>query len=235
MGGPESDLQPVPPRKAPLQHRDAHAGRRDRPDLRTDVLIWYFHPGDMIVALIIQSDRARLPAGAAARPLPAPDAPLWLCRPNRHPRLGPLRHRRGSTRHHGQRQLLIGRDHKSGKLLRYAAPAHLPICPSAHLLTIAPTRCGKGVAPSSPTCSNIPSSPSASIPRAHPPSDRAGRPSSESRTGRSRRQRSRDDLRRAPTTGRAYAGRQCCEALTLWKRRGKPAFDAEEAEQKTGE
>ncbi|EJU09649.1 conjugal transfer protein TraG [Sphingomonas sp. LH128] len=33
--------------------------------------------------------------------------------------------------------LLIGRDHKSGRLLRYAGPAHL--------LTIAPTRTGKGV------------------------------------------------------------------------------------------
>ncbi|MCE3519623.1 type IV secretory system conjugative DNA transfer family protein, partial [Escherichia coli] len=33
--------------------------------------------------------------------------------------------------------LLIGRDRKSGKLLRYAGPAHL--------LTIAPTRTGKGV------------------------------------------------------------------------------------------
>lgn len=28
----------------------------------------------------------------------------------------------------GNASLLIGRDHKSGKLLRYAAPAHLPIC-----------------------------------------------------------------------------------------------------------
>jgi type IV secretion system protein VirD4 len=41
--------------------------------------------------------------------------------------------------------LLIGRDGKTGKLLRYDGPAHL--------LTMAPTRTGKGWEPSSPTCS----------------------------------------------------------------------------------
>jgi len=43
----------------------------------------------------------------------------------------------------GNAGLLIGRDRKSGKLLRYSGPAHL--------LTIAPTRSGKGVGTIIPT------------------------------------------------------------------------------------
>lgn len=46
--------------------------------------------------------------------------------------------------------LLIGRDRKSGKLLRYAGPAHL--------LTIAPTRTGKGVGTIIPNLLDYPSS-----------------------------------------------------------------------------
>lgn len=57
--------------------------------------------------------------------------------------------------------LLIGRDHKSGKLLRYAGPAHL--------LTIAPTRTGKGVGTIIPICSTIPARSPASTPKARTP------------------------------------------------------------------
>src|SRR3546814_14896812 len=46
--------------------------------------------------------------------------------------------------------LLIGRDRKSGKLLRYAGPAHL--------LTIAPTRTGKGVGTIIPNLRDYPGS-----------------------------------------------------------------------------
>src|SRR3546814_4509662 len=46
--------------------------------------------------------------------------------------------------------LLIGRDRKSGKLLRYAGPSHL--------LTIAPTRTGKGVGTIIPNLLDYPGS-----------------------------------------------------------------------------
>ena len=48
----------------------------------------------------------------------------------------------------GDMGLLIGRDRKTGKLLRYPGPAHL--------LTIAPTRSGKGVGTIIPNLGSVP-------------------------------------------------------------------------------
>jgi type IV secretion system protein VirD4 len=70
----------------------------------------------------------------------------------RNPRLGPLRHRQAKRAPSPKMRdgLLIGRDRKSGKLLRYAGPAHL--------LTIAPTRTGKGVGTIIPNLLDYPGS-----------------------------------------------------------------------------
>nr|WP_242154470.1 type IV secretory system conjugative DNA transfer family protein [Sphingomonas sp. BAUL-RG-20F-R05-02] len=105
--------------------------------LATDALIWYFRPGDTIIALI----QVVIGLAVLLIPLRALFQPLILHYGN-----ADADDTHGSARFAtdaeardltGDMGLLIGRDRKSGKLLRYPGPAHL--------LTIASTRSGKGV------------------------------------------------------------------------------------------
>ena len=137
LGGPEARLRPFPVRQAPIGVLVLMVAVAVVLILGTDALIWYFRPGDTIIALI------QLAIGLAVLliPLRALFQPLIL-----HYATADAEDTHGSARFAtdaearsltGDMGLLIGRDRKSGKLLRYPGPAHL--------LTIAPTRSGKGV------------------------------------------------------------------------------------------
>jgi type IV secretion system protein VirD4 len=100
-------------------------------------------------------------AWGAAHPRQAarPAARFQYPKPTARPASPPIKETKPLAR--ADSGLLIGRDRKSGKLLRYDGPAHL--------LTMAPTRTGKGVGTIIPTCSPPTAPSSASTPRARMP------------------------------------------------------------------
>ncbi len=79
----------------------------------------------------------------------------------------------------GDTGLLIGRDRRSGKLLRYPGPAHL--------LTIAPTRSGKGVGTIIPNLLEYPFAVVCIVPRARTPASPPANAASSARSTSSTR------------------------------------------------
>ena len=107
--------------------------------LGTDGLIWYFALGRYptlvaIVQMLVWLAILLVPLRALFQPLILRYGGVNADDTHGSARFATDAEARGLT---GDAGLLIGRDRKSGKLLRYPGPAHL--------LTIAPTRSGKGV------------------------------------------------------------------------------------------
>ena len=107
--------------------------------LATDGLIWYFALGRYptlvaIVQMLVGLAILLVPLRALFQPLILRYGGVNADDTHGSARFATHAEARGLT---GDFGLLIGRDRKSGKLLRYPGPAHL--------LTIAPTRSGKGV------------------------------------------------------------------------------------------